>query len=141
MVRDTCALGPWWQDLGGAGGEIQLQHDALASSLSGTISGDEKEHEGPEGEWTPPDAELVRKLVEQIEFYLSDENLERDAFLLKHVRRNRLGYVSVKLLTSLKKVCSGPAGRVGAWKHEGMWVVGEDVHGGRGPGAAVGCHS
>ncbi|XP_040825880.1 la-related protein 6 isoform X1 [Ochotona curzoniae] len=89
-------LSPGW----GSGGE----DEAGRGHSSGTISGDEKEHEGPEGEWTPPDAELVRKLVEQIEFYLSDENLERDAFLLKHVRRNRLGYVSVKLLTSLKKV-------------------------------------
>lgn len=40
----------------------------------------------------------------QIEYYLSDENLEHDAFLLKHVRRNKLGFVSVKLLTSFKKV-------------------------------------
>ena len=42
--------------------------------------------------------------MDQIEFYFSDENLEKDAFLLKHVRRNKLGYVSVKLLTSFKKV-------------------------------------
>lgn len=42
----------------------------------------------------------------QIEYYLSDENLEHDAFLLKHVRRNKLGFVSVKLLTSFKKVRS-----------------------------------
>lgn len=48
----------------------------------------------------------------QIEYYLSDENLEHDAFLLKHVRRNKLGFVSVKLLTSFKKVTTKrlPAG-------------------------------
>lgn len=49
----------------------------------------------------------------QIEFYLSDENLEHDAFLLKHVRRNKLGFVSVKLLTSFKKVTMA-AGHLGA---------------------------
>ncbi|KAL4658770.1 la-related protein 6-like [Arapaima gigas] len=54
--------------------------------------------------WQPPDPELIQKLVAQIEYYLSDENLEHDAFLLKHVRRNKLGFVSVKLLTSFKKV-------------------------------------
>lgn len=54
--------------------------------------------------WKPPDPELIQKLVAQIEYYLSDENLEHDAFLLKHVRRNKLGFVSVKLLTSFKKV-------------------------------------
>ena len=40
----------------------------------------------------------------QIEHYLSDDNLEHDAFLLKHIRRNKMGFVSVKLLTSFKKV-------------------------------------
>lgn len=64
----------------------------------------EEEEEEEEESWVPPDAELMQKLVAQIEYYLSDENLEHDAFLLKHVRRNKLGYVSVKLLTSFKKV-------------------------------------
>ncbi|XP_053220374.1 la-related protein 6 isoform X1 [Podarcis raffonei] len=54
--------------------------------------------------WKPPEQELIVKLVAQIEYYFSDENLEKDAFLLKHVRRNKMGYVSVKLLTSFKKV-------------------------------------
>ncbi|XP_021497207.1 la-related protein 6 isoform X2 [Meriones unguiculatus] len=71
---------------------------------SATASGGENEPEELEPEWKPPDEELIRKLVDQIEFYFSDENLEKDAFLLKHVRRNKLGYVSVKLLTSFKKV-------------------------------------
>ncbi|XP_023568179.1 la-related protein 6 isoform X2 [Octodon degus] len=69
-----------------------------------TTSGGENDQEDLEQEWRPPDGELIRKLVDQIEFYFSDENLEKDAFLLKHVRRNKLGYVSVKLLTSFKKV-------------------------------------
>ncbi|KAK2847842.1 hypothetical protein Q7C36_009524 [Tachysurus vachellii] len=69
------------------------------SSGAGT-SGGELEEES----WQPPDAELTQKLIAQIEYYLSDENLEHDAFLLKHVRRNKLGFVSVKLLTSFKKV-------------------------------------
>ncbi|RXN37533.1 la-related 6-like protein [Labeo rohita] len=63
-------------------------------------SGGELEEES----WQPPDPELIQKLVAQIEYYLSDENLEHDAFLLKHVRRNKLGFVSVKLLTSFKKI-------------------------------------
>uniref|UniRef100_A0A671MLG7 La ribonucleoprotein 6, translational regulator b n=1 Tax=Sinocyclocheilus anshuiensis TaxID=1608454 RepID=A0A671MLG7_9TELE len=39
-----------------------------------------------------------------LENYLSDENLADDAFLLKHVQRNKMGYVSLKLLTSFKKI-------------------------------------
>lgn len=54
--------------------------------------------------WIPPDADLIQKMVSQIEYYLSDENLTKDAFLLKHVRRNKMGYVNIKLLTSFKKV-------------------------------------
>ncbi|XP_072408835.1 la-related protein 6a [Chiloscyllium punctatum] len=57
-----------------------------------------------DSDWRSPEPELIQKLIAQIEYYLSDENLEKDAFLLKHVRRNKMGYVSVKLLTSFKKV-------------------------------------
>uniref|UniRef100_A0A3Q3E084 La ribonucleoprotein 6, translational regulator a n=1 Tax=Labrus bergylta TaxID=56723 RepID=A0A3Q3E084_9LABR len=84
--------------LGGSCSEDDIgRHDK--SSGAGT-SGGELEEES----WQPPDSELIQKLVAQIEYYLSDENLEHDAFLLKHVRRNKLGFVSVKLLTSFKKV-------------------------------------
>ncbi|KAM4602360.1 la-related protein 6a [Polymixia lowei] len=84
--------------LGGSCSEDDIgRHDK--SSGAGT-SGGELEEES----WQPPDPELIQKLVTQIEHYLSDENLEHDAFLLKHVRRNKLGFVSVKLLTSFKKV-------------------------------------
>ncbi|NWI69064.1 LARP6 protein, partial [Todus mexicanus] len=51
-----------------------------------------------------PDPKLVRSIVSQVEFYLSDENLAKDAFLLKHVQKNKMGFVSIKLLTSFKKV-------------------------------------
>ncbi|XP_074834735.1 la-related protein 6-like [Carettochelys insculpta] len=51
-----------------------------------------------------PDAQLIQRIVSQVEFYLSDENLAKDAFLLKHVQKNKLGFVSIKLLTSFKKV-------------------------------------
>lgn len=80
-----------------------------------------------EQEWKPPDEELIRKLVDQIEFYFSDENLEKDAFLLKHVRRNKLGYVSVKLLTSFKKVRprgrSSPKGFKAVWDYGSKYVL------------------
>ncbi|XP_066506261.1 la-related protein 6-like [Hoplias malabaricus] len=55
-------------------------------------------------EWVPPNAGLIHKMVSQIEYYLSDENLAKDAFLLKHVRKNKMGYINIKLLTSFKKM-------------------------------------
>ena len=51
-----------------------------------------------------PSEELKEKIKTQVEFYMSDENLTKDAFLLKHVRRHKEGYVNLKLITSFKKV-------------------------------------
>ncbi|XP_065297696.1 la-related protein 6 [Dermacentor albipictus] len=50
--------------------------------------------------------ELAQRIVAQVEYYFSDENILRDSFLLKHVRRNREGYVSLKLMASFRKVKS-----------------------------------
>eukprot|EP00076_Gallus_gallus_P015417 XP_015134456.1 la-related protein 6 isoform X1 [Gallus gallus] len=73
------------------------------SGRCGRSSGGENDDDSDQN-WKPPENDLIQKLVAQIEYYFSDENLEKDAFLLKHVRRNKMGYVSVKLLTSFKKV-------------------------------------
>ncbi|XP_041366404.1 la-related protein 6-like [Gigantopelta aegis] len=62
--------------------------------------------ENADGDFEPPDDELRDKIIKQVEFYFSDANLLKDAFLLKHVRRNKLGYVSLKLITSFKKLKS-----------------------------------
>ncbi|XP_075706334.1 la-related protein 6-like [Rhinoderma darwinii] len=59
-----------------------------------------------DGDYRIPDVKLIRKIVNQVEFYLSDENLSHDAFLLKHVQKNKMGFVSIKLLTSFKKIKS-----------------------------------
>lgn len=56
--------------------------------------------------FVPPDKELVSKINGQIEQYFSDENILKDPFLLKHVRRNKEGYVSLKLIASFRKVKS-----------------------------------
>jgi len=50
--------------------------------------------------------ELREKIIEQAEYYFSDENLKRDGFLLKHVKRNKEGFVNLKLLASFKKMRS-----------------------------------
>jgi len=52
----------------------------------------------------PPSEDLQQKIISLVEYYFSDENILKDAFLLKHVRRNRMGFVSIKLITSFKKM-------------------------------------
>lgn len=51
-----------------------------------------------------PNDEMAEKIVQQVEFYFSNENILKDAFLLKHVRRNKEGFVSLKLISSFKRV-------------------------------------
>ncbi|KAK6180414.1 hypothetical protein SNE40_012575 [Patella caerulea] len=55
-------------------------------------------------DFVPPTDEIRDKIIAQVEFYFSDANVLKDAFLLKHIRRNKMGYVSIKLITSFKKV-------------------------------------
>ncbi|KAK9497861.1 hypothetical protein O3M35_003772 [Rhynocoris fuscipes] len=70
--------------------------DSLSSSDSVEINNDD--------EFIAPDDELTKKIIDQVEFYFSDVNITKDAFLLKHVRRNKEGYVSLKLISSFKRV-------------------------------------
>uniref|UniRef100_A0A1B0CI85 Putative rna-binding protein n=1 Tax=Lutzomyia longipalpis TaxID=7200 RepID=A0A1B0CI85_LUTLO len=51
-----------------------------------------------------PTDDMCDKIIEQVEFYFSNENILKDAFLLKHVRRNKEGFVSLKLVSSFKRV-------------------------------------
>lgn len=70
-----------------------------------TPADDNKEKEDDEEPpFVPPDDELVEKIIAQVEFYFSDVNITKDAFLLKHVKRNKEGYVSLKLISSFKRV-------------------------------------
>lgn len=51
----------------------------------------------------PSDA-LATDIAEAVEFYFSNDSILKDAFLLKHVRRNKEGFVSLKLVSSFKRV-------------------------------------
>lgn len=73
------------------------------SDTGGKDSGCEIEHKLPP-QFEPPSEELAIKICQQVEFYFSDVNITKDAFLLKHVRRNKEGYVSLKLISSFKRV-------------------------------------
>ncbi|CAH0391544.1 unnamed protein product [Bemisia tabaci] len=67
-------------------------------------SSDEDKKSDEDTPFVPPNEELTKKIIDQVEFYFSDANITRDAFLLKHVKRNKEGYVSLKLIASFKRV-------------------------------------
>ncbi|XP_062284219.1 la-related protein 6b [Scomber scombrus] len=51
------------------------------------------------------DSELLcLKIKTQLEDLFTDSHLAEDGFLLKHLQKNKQGYVSLKLLTCLKKI-------------------------------------
>uniref|UniRef100_A0A182QKQ5 Uncharacterized protein n=1 Tax=Anopheles farauti TaxID=69004 RepID=A0A182QKQ5_9DIPT len=76
-----------------------------ASGEGGALEpGANEDGEDGDGAFEIPDDEMCEKIIEQVEFYFSNENILKDAFLLKHVRRNKEGFVSLKLVSSFKRV-------------------------------------
>lgn len=93
--------------------QLKVEDDANSSVYTSEEEGgsrqasdDNERSKSPEPEFIPPDDELKDKIIKQVEFYFSDANILKDAFLLKHVRRNKQGYVSIKLITSFKRMKS-----------------------------------
>jgi len=52
----------------------------------------------------PPSNYFINRIAEQVEYYLSDDYLLKDKYLLRQIRCKKDGYVSIKLITSFKKV-------------------------------------
>ncbi|KAL7592125.1 la-related protein 6A [Lactuca sativa] len=48
--------------------------------------------------------ELRDKIIKQVEYYFSDENLRTDKFLLKYLAKDEEGYVPVAVIASFKKM-------------------------------------
>ncbi|XP_022105865.1 la-related protein 6-like [Acanthaster planci] len=100
---------PSGDDAGGdtSSGSLSDGRNTPGKERSNTMNESRSDGRGGENaEWTPPDEELKNRIIKQVEFYFSDANITKDAFLLKHVRRNKEGFVSLKLITSFKKVKS-----------------------------------
>ena len=85
-----------------ASSHVQFSDESDVTLNSAKDSGIEADKEV---EFVAPDENLSNQIIEQVEFYFSDSHILKDAFLLKHARRNRDGYISLKLITSFKKVC------------------------------------
>ena len=51
-----------------------------------------------------PNDELCKQIVQQVEFYFSDAIITKDKFLLKQIKRNKDGFVSLKLISSFNRV-------------------------------------
>ncbi|CAG9839413.1 unnamed protein product [Diabrotica balteata] len=92
------------EDEGAHMADLSDSSSDTGSHGGGKDSGCEVTPEVTEPPFTAPSDELADKIVQQVEFYFSDANITKDAFLLKHVKRNKEGYVSLKLISSFKRV-------------------------------------
>lgn len=99
---------PLSEDDAGYSSPEETSPPAAVGATSSNTSGDEEQRCGITEE--QPQAEDQESLMErarrQVEWYFSDENLQKDSFLMKHITRNKQGYVSLKLVASLRKVKS-----------------------------------
>jgi len=55
-------------------------------------------------EAVPPQNGLLQAISRQISYYLSDEYLEKDKYLLRQIRCKKDGFISIKLITSFKNI-------------------------------------
>jgi len=74
-----------------------ISDDSSDSNGSSFLTGDLEDGEIPE-------PEVIRQICLQVEEYLSDAYLANDKYLLRQLRSKSEGYLSVKLLTSFKKI-------------------------------------
>lgn len=78
--------------------------ETKSSNLSVTERKSSLLSENSESNFLKPSEELVNRIVDLITFYLSDEYLSKDKYLLRQIRCKSEGYISIKLMTSFKKV-------------------------------------
>lgn len=48
--------------------------------------------------------DLRDKIIKQVEYYFSDENLPTDKFMMKYVKRNKGGFVPIAVIASFRKM-------------------------------------
>lgn len=51
-----------------------------------------------------PTDDLVDKIVQQVEYYFSDENIVRDDYLLKLIRQSKKQFVNLKIISAFNKM-------------------------------------
>lgn len=86
---------------------LEYSSDAVSSDENAKDTAKDAHTRSDEEDLEPieiPSEDMAEKIVQQVEFYFSNENILKDAFLLKHVRRNKEGFVSLKLISSFKRV-------------------------------------
>ncbi|KAL8130398.1 hypothetical protein V2J09_019553 [Rumex salicifolius] len=113
---------------GDAGVESASKENLLVDSQPSDEDGIDREDEKPL-QSAESIEDLRAKIVKQVEYYFSDENLPNDKFLLKHIKKDKVGYVSIGLISSfrkIKKLTKDTAVIIEALKESSLLVVSPD---------------
>ncbi|KAF8118583.1 hypothetical protein N665_0004s0064 [Sinapis alba] len=93
-------------------------------------SGEDRDHDHGETDvGVVPDDELKQKIIRQVEYYFSDENLPTDKFLLSAMKKNKKGFVPISTIATfhkMKKLTRDLALIVSALKESSFLVVSSD---------------
>ncbi|KAG2302193.1 hypothetical protein Bca4012_060512 [Brassica carinata] len=97
-----------------------------------TPSDDDFDHGEDHGETdvvVVPNDELKKKIIRQVEYYFSDDNLPNDKFLLNAMKKNKKGFVPISTIATfrkMKKLTRDHAFIVSALKESSFLVVSSD---------------
>jgi La-related protein 7 len=98
------------------------------------VSGEDRDQEDHgdnpvETDVVVPNDELKQKIIRQVEYYFSDENLPGDKFLLTAMKKNKKGFVPISTIATfhkMKKLTRDLALIVSALKESSFLVVSSD---------------
>jgi hypothetical protein len=91
--------------------DIHISQQIDSSDLSGNADGHDSvvkktlnENQFTNDHAFKPSDELVAAIIAQVEYYFSDENLAKDKFLMKHISRDKCGFVKLDVIATFNKM-------------------------------------
>jgi len=76
----------------------------IPTTKSNDTEGSKEENSASKNAQTSDDTKKHAKILQQIHYYFSDENLETDDFLLRHITKSSNGYLRISFLCSFKRM-------------------------------------
>ncbi|XP_074272460.1 la-related protein 6A [Silene latifolia] len=77
---------------------------AAASSVVDSSPPSDGADSPPQSAAASSGADLHAKIIKQVEYYFSDENLPSDKFLIKYVKKDKQGFVPISVIATFRKV-------------------------------------